>query len=147
MGRLRLPLFVAFLSGFLVLPGVVSAAILIDKISFDPPGPDTDANLNEEFVVITNTGDTTRSLGHWRLRDSPTHAKYVFPRGFKLKAGKSVRVHSGNGQDDHNDVYWNSAHPHHIWNNGGETAKLRSAHLIVKDKCAYGPSDSSPVNC
>jgi hypothetical protein len=126
------------------IPALASAAIRIDWIYFDPPGSDTSAKRNQEYVVITNKGNHKQSLANWRLRDRANHV-FLFPSGFKLKPGKSVRVHTGHGQDDHNDLYWDSGS--YIWNNDGDKATLKSAKGKVKDTCSYGSSASSPVNC
>lgn len=43
----------------LAVAAPVSAAIRFDKLHYDAPGKDTrnNAQLNKEFVVLTNTGD------------------------------------------------------------------------------------------
>src|ERR687897_2794143 len=47
------------------LAGPASAAIRIDRIRYDAPGSDTgtNAHLNEERVVLINTGDSARDIG------------------------------------------------------------------------------------
>jgi hypothetical protein len=93
----------------LVLPAWASAAIKIAKIQYDPPGSDTGFNssLNQEYVVIKNTGTKTVTLSGWTLRDQQHHV-YKFST-FKLGVGKSVTIHTGKGSDDTNDLYWGSS--------------------------------------
>lgn len=64
--RWRLALTVALVGLLLGIPaGVASAAIKIVKIQYDSPGTDdgSNASLNNEFVVIKNTGQRSRAPG------------------------------------------------------------------------------------
>ena len=144
MRGLKLLLSAAVTCLTLLSPAAASAAIRIAWIYFDPPGSDTTSKLNQEYVVVRDTGNHRQSLQSWRLRDKANHV-FVFPSGFKLKAGATVRIHTGNGQDDQNDLHWDSGW--YIWNNDGDKVTLRSASGKVKDTCSYGSFASSPVNC
>ena len=48
-----------------------SAKIEFHRIVYDPPGADTGSNshLNQEIVVLHNTGSRTRRIGNWRIHD------------------------------------------------------------------------------
>jgi hypothetical protein len=125
------------------IPSLASAAIRIEAIYFDPPGSDTPSKLNQEYVVIENTGNNRVNLDGWRLRDRANHV-YRFV-DFRLRAGFKVRVHTGNGQDDGNDVFQDSGS--YIWNNDGDKATLRRDNGNIADTCSYGSSASSPKRC
>ena len=56
-------------------------------------------NLNGEFVVVKNTCDRTMSLKGWKLRDVYGHV-YRFPSDQRLRGGKTVAVHTGQGPGD-----------------------------------------------
>jgi hypothetical protein len=127
----------------LVIPAMASAAIKIKAIYFDPPGSDTGGNINQEFVVIENTGNNRVNLDGWRLRDRAGHV-YRFD-DFRLNDGARVRVHTGHGQDDNNDLYWDSGS--YIWNNDGDKATLRRDNGTVADTCRYTAAASSPKIC
>lgn len=127
----------------IIAPGLASAAIKIRAIFFDPPGSDTPAKLNQEYVVLENTGNNRINLDGWKLRDQANHVYHFVD--FKLAAGHKVRVRTGHGQDDGNDVYQDSGS--YIWNNDGDKATLRKDNGTVADSCSYTASASSPKTC
>ena len=64
-------------------------------------------DLNGNYVIITNPGQTPVSFDGWWL-DSPKwdHVdRFYFPKGTVLGAGASVRVHAGQGQSTTIDIY------------------------------------------
>jgi hypothetical protein len=81
----------------IALPANAASAIQFRKVKYDPSGSDVRTNyqLNREYVTITNTGTTTRTLTGWTVRDLANHV-YTFP-SFKLDPGKSVILHTGKG--------------------------------------------------
>lgn len=111
--------------GVATMASAAEAAIRITKIQYDPPGTDTGSNshLNKEFVVLKNTGSSAVTLTDWTLRDTSSHV-YRFDT-FRLGAGNSVTIHTGRGNDDRNDLYWDLAY---IWNNDGDTATLKDGN-------------------
>jgi hypothetical protein len=128
----------------LAIPAVASAAVRITKIQYNPPGSDSGSNasLNQEYVVIKNTGTKAVTLTGWSLRDQQRHV-YKFGT-LKLAAGKSVTIHTGNGTDDRNDVYWGSAE--YVWNNDGDKATLKTRNGHTVDACGYSGGGQS-VTC
>jgi lamin tail-like protein len=128
----------------LALAPSAPAAIRIAKIYFDSPGADTGSNssLNAEWIRLRNTGSTNRSLTGWRIRDASGHV-YKFGT-FTLRAGRAVTVHTGNGSNTAFNRYWRS--DGYIWNNNGDTARLRNASGTVVDRCSYSGAGSS-VTC
>ena len=94
-------------SSLIALPANAASAIQFRKIQYDPSGSDvpaTNYQLNREYVTMTNTGTTTRTLTGWTVRDLANHV-YTFP-SFKLGPGKSVRLHTGKGTNDSSNLYW-----------------------------------------
>lgn len=126
----------------LAVAAPVSAAIRFDKIRYDAPGKDTrnNAQLNKEFVVLTNTGDEPRHLGGWRVRDRTGYV-YKIPQGFRLKPGRIVRIHTGKGTNDGNDLYWKRGW--YVWNNDTDRATLKNPARKVVDRCAYNDGSTS----
>jgi hypothetical protein len=112
------------------------AAIRFDKIRYDPAGKDTRSNaqLRAEFVVLKNTGDTPRHLGGWRLRDRTGYV-YRIPQGFRLQPGRIVRIRTGKGSNDGNDLYWQRGW--YVWNNDKDRATLKNRTGTVVDRCVY----------
>lgn len=115
----------------LAAPAQAASAFQITKVKFDSTGTDTpvtNKKLNDEYVVITNTGTVTRKIGGWRLRDVANHV-YVFPAGATLGPKKSVRVRTGRGTDTATDRYQNRRA--YVWNNTSDTAWLRDANAAA----------------
>jgi len=96
--------------------------ILITNASMIAPNPEKE-NLNMEWIEILNAGDADCSLDGWTLSDLQNHS-YAFSN-FTIKAGASVRIHSGSGNDTASDLYFNRKVP--IWNNDGDVATLKGA--------------------
>lgn len=77
-------------------------------------------NLNDEYVVLKNTGNSNINLEGWTLEDEADHT-YTFPN-FNLDAGSTVTIHTGSGDDTSTDLYWGSGTT--VWNNAGDTTYL-----------------------
>jgi len=93
-------------------------AVWIKTIDFDPPGRDID----QEYVEIRNDTGGAVKMDSWTLRDASSHV-FTFP-AFSLPAGSGVKVWTGAGLDDAENLYW--GHGAAVWNNkGGDTAVLR----------------------
>ena len=122
----------------LILATSASAAVSIRKIYYNPPGTDTTAKLNEEFISLKNTGARSKAITGWRIRDASGHA-YKFGT-YKLCGGCTVKVHTGHGTNTRRDRYWGSGS--YIWNNTGDTATLRNAAGSKIDSCHYAGGDT-----
>lgn len=99
--------------------GGETTTLEIVDIQADPRGPDED-RLEEEYVVLENTGTDPVDLTGWSLRDESTRNRYSFPDGFVLGPGERVTVTAGPGP-----FGFGSNTP--IWNNSGDTAFLVDA--------------------
>lgn len=115
--------------------GAAVPAIRMTTIQYDSPGSDTGSNtsLNGEWVRITNTTSTNRSLTGWTLKDK-TGYTYTFP-SFTLKAKASVVVYTGKGSATSTKRYYNKTW--YVWNNTGDTAYLRDSKGVLKDSWAF----------
>ncbi|MGH8528101.1 MAG: lamin tail domain-containing protein, partial [Gammaproteobacteria bacterium] len=126
----------AFALALTAMPAQAEPAVRFAKIQYNSPGSDTGSNssLNAEWVRITNHSSTNRVLSDWSIKD---RAGYVFNfPTFTLKAGASVRVHTGSGTDSQTDLYWDRNW--YVWNNAGDTAFLRKSGPTRVDRCEWG---------
>jgi hypothetical protein len=144
--RLLASLVVTLVAVFNGCPPASGVAVKITKIQYDPPGIDTHKNssLNKEFVVLKNIGSRTVTLTGWRLEDKGEWHVYTFDT-VRLGAGKSVTIHTGIGNDDRNDLYWNWGFGD-IWGNDGDTATLELPYGNRVDQCHYSGRGMA-MNC
>lgn len=142
---MRLTVTVAVATAALSIPMTAHATecncVKFGVIQYDSPGRDTGSNasLNAEWVTIKNTTSRARTMTGWTLRDSEGNV-YRFP-SFTLRAGRSVRVHTGDGRRDGNDLYWGQES--YVWNNSGDTAILRNRGGTRIDRCSWGDGDGT----
>jgi Lamin Tail Domain len=142
--RILVALAAALTAVSLVVPAA-SGAIRITRIYYNSPGADTGSNasLNAEWIRIRNTGSTGRWLTNWRIRDASGHT-YRFG-SYKLRAGRAVTIHTGNGTNTARHRYWRSGN--YIWNNTSDTARLRRPNGALVDVCHYNNSSASQKVC
>jgi hypothetical protein len=137
---------VGLLCGLFLLSVVPAApaAIKITKIYFDSPGSDTGSNssLNAEWITLKNTGSTGKYLTGWTIRDPAGHV-YRFGT-YKLRASRTVTVHTGSGSNTAGHRYWGS--DWYIWNNDGDNARLKNKAGTLIDRCSYSGAGDY-VNC
>ncbi|HEY3014600.1 MAG TPA: lamin tail domain-containing protein [Nocardioides sp.] len=121
-------------------PAYASGGVRFSKVSYNSPGSDTGSNasLNAEWARITNHSSSARSLTGWTVRDLAGHV-YRFGT-FTLRAGASVRLHTGHGSNTRTDVYWRQSW--YIWNNTGDKAILKKPSGTTVDTCRWDGSGS-----
>src|SRR5262245_28445426 len=144
-GTFAAALISAALVGTLVAsPADAAGPAKLGRIQYDSPGSDrgSNASLNAEWATIANKGAKTRTLTGWTLRDTAGHV-FRFPT-FKLKPGKSVRIHTGRGSNDANDLYWRQ--DWYVWNNDGDKAILKNKAGTKADSCSWGDGPGA-TNC
>ncbi len=88
-------------------------------------------------------GGAARQLRGWGISDAAGHVNR-FQR-FRLRAGRTVTIHTGDGTDTAANLYWDSRN--YIWNNGEDTARLRRPNGALADSCQYDDSFASSVTC
>jgi hypothetical protein len=120
-------------------PAPKAGDVQLTKIVYDSPGRDTGSttSLNAEYVRLTNKTGHALNLKNWTLRDASGNV-YKFSATYSLGAGKVVYVRTGkgtNGRPASNHRYWGRTG--YVWNNGGDTATLRSSAGKTIDTCKY----------
>ncbi|WP_318566656.1 lamin tail domain-containing protein [Salinigranum marinum] len=108
-------------------------AVELTEIHADAAGDDR-TNLADEYVVLTNRGDSPVELSGWVLTDE-SGARYRFPDGVVLAPGDSITVRTGSGTDTETDRYWDAGRP--VWNNDGDTVTLLRADGGVVTEVSY----------
>jgi hypothetical protein len=127
-------------------PASATGVVQFKKFYYDSPGSDhgSSTSLNAEYFTVTNTGSSTHSLAGWTVRDR-TGYKYTFPSGTSLRAGSSVKVHTGHGHDSSTNRYWNRSW--YVWNNTGDGATLRTSSGTTSDTCSWSSVGHGYKNC
>jgi micrococcal nuclease len=95
-------------------------------IVYDAPGNDNE-NINGEYVVLENTGNTLLDTAGWTIKDSGTKIYRFGPYNFY--PGNRIILYSGRGKDSGNMFYWNSPKP--VWNNDFDTLYLRDGEGLL----------------
>ncbi|MFC7008597.1 lamin tail domain-containing protein [Halalkalicoccus salilacus] len=92
---------------------VDSAAEAEGQLEVTDMAVDSSLEPDEEFIELTNTGDTALDMSDWTVRDREGGAvdargldPVTFPDGFILEAGESVRIITAPGQDTEDTVHW-----------------------------------------
>jgi LysM repeat protein len=80
----------------------------------------------EETVIVANRGRGV-SLDMWTLRDDQGNA-YFFPNLY-LAAGAEVRIHTRDGENSPEDLYWNRETA--VWEEAGDTVILADSRGVV----------------
>ena len=108
----------------------------IVKVYYNPPGADHARNSlrNKEYIRVKNTSSSTLTLTGYTIRDSGPW-KFTFPKGTKLKKGKTLTIRSGTGKKSSSVLYWGKAS--YIWNNTGDTARLYNSKGKLLESCKY----------
>jgi hypothetical protein len=104
---------------------------------YNAKGSDTRKNssLNREYVRITNKTKKTINLKYWTIRDRAGNT-YKFSGNVYLKPGKHIYLRTGKGKNTSTTRYW--GRKSHVWNNGGDTAYLKSSTNRTIDTCKWG---------
>lgn len=160
--RLAVPVLAAVSALSLVTTVTSSATAAAPAIKFatwrvDLPGTDrvTAANLNAEYITLTNTTTKARNIGGYRVSDAGSKHTFIVPKGFVLGAKKTVTLRSGKGARNATNLYFGQAvggvrpvsRNGFVWNNGKETATLRSAAGSVVHTCSYTRTKAGLKHC
>jgi len=101
-------------------------------LNYDADGNDN-LNLNDEYVVIKNTGAGPVSIYGWTVKDSGTGI-YKFGE-YSLESGSTIYLYTGSGSDGEGKFYWGSSKP--IWNNDHDTLYLRDREGLLMEIYNY----------
>jgi hypothetical protein len=133
----RLGLALILMSAWMVVAAAPTSAATCVRFtssqSWNPPGSDTGSNLRNEWVRIKNYCSTDKSISGWKIWDRGKIHKYTFPTGQMLKAGLTMTLHTGYGDNTGRHRYWDLGSA--VWNNScPEKAYLYSpVSQTVKD--------------
>jgi micrococcal nuclease len=109
-------------------PGsTTDAEIAVAEIHADAAGNDNE-NPNDEYVVFRNEGEEAVDLSGWSVVDAAGN-DYAFPPGTRLEPGAELTLRTGSGTDGAGTVYWGRGSA--VWNNGGDTIRLRDGDGAV----------------
>lgn len=97
------------------------SSLTVADIHTDASGDDNQ-NLNDEYIILQNTGETTLELSGLTITDAAGHT-YTFPDGFTLKPTSKATVLTGSGRNTNSNPYWGAESA--AWNNGGDTIIVR----------------------
>jgi len=111
----------------------VEMLVKITHIEADAPGDDND-NPNGEWVEITNQETSALDLRGYTLSDEANHIYAFGP--LELPPGATVRLRTGQGQDNEENLYWGFV-GRSVWNNSGDSAYLRDPQGNLVDVYAY----------
>jgi micrococcal nuclease len=108
------------------------SGLALATVHEDAAGNDNE-NLNDEYLVFANRGDSGRSLDGWTVTDA-AGKRYTF-RNYSLAAGGRVTLYTGSGTDTASARYWGASGA--VWNNDGDTVTVRNDAGSVVIERAY----------
>ena len=94
-----------------------------------------DADLNEEYVVFENAGEEPMELGGSTVSDREGNS-YSFPQGFVLEPGQTVTLHSGDGSDTDEHLYWGANS--RVWNEDSDEIRVYDTENRLVLQETYG---------
>lgn len=77
--------------------------------------------LNDEYIVIKNTGDNLLDLSGWSVKDGDGHV-HTFQDGVTLEVGMTLTLYSGQGSQQPARRYWWADEM--VWDDDGETITI-----------------------
>lgn len=96
----------------------------VEEFNYDVKGNDCE-NPNDEYVKIRNVCKDL-SMSGWSIKDSARHV-YEF-NDFVLKKNGYFVLHSGSGDDNETNLFWNiGGSCPVVWNNEGDSLFLRDS--------------------
>jgi len=91
----------------------------IHYMHYNARGDDND-NLNDEYIELRNKCEHPVELTRHIIRDHANNT-FMFSQ-FTLDAKSVVAVHTGQGENNQTDMYWQARRA--IWNNAGDTFRM-----------------------
>lgn len=108
-----------------------SSEVRIAGYQFEPPYTPEKNFLDEEWIILKNTGDYTVNLTGWRIRNRNYKKTLVLPE-FYLEPGASVKIHTGEGLNTADDIYMNMKDP--VWDNELDIITVFDSELRMVEK-------------
>jgi micrococcal nuclease len=109
------------------------SGLAVADVHADAEGPDGE-NLNDEYVVLENTGNSTLDLAGWTIRDDAGKT-YEIPDGVELRPGEELTIYTGTGQRTDGVLYWGASSP--VWNNDGDVVHVETPNGTVVVEYEY----------
>ncbi len=106
--------------------------LTVSSMHADAEGDDS-ANLNDEYVVFENDGNSTIIMTSWTVQDEANNF-YIFPE-LDFTNGSTLTLFTGSGTDTATQLYWGNDKP--IWNNDGDSLYLRDADGLLVTYYSY----------
>ncbi|WP_309238263.1 lamin tail domain-containing protein [Actinoplanes aureus] len=121
-------------------------SVQFTRIQYNAPGADrkTNKSINGEYFRITNKTKKVINLFGWTIRDRAGNL-YRFTSNYYLAAGNSTIVRTGKGSNVRTNRYWGKTK--HVWNNGGDTATLRTPANKTIDTCRWTKPGKGYTTC
>lgn len=107
--------------------------IEVAEINHDAAGNDNE-NLNDEYVVLRNTGPEPLDVSGWTVADDGGHT-YTFSDGAVVDPDAEVTLRTGSGTDTATTYYWGESGA--VWNNGGDVVTVRNATGSTVARVSY----------
>ncbi|WP_324665227.1 lamin tail domain-containing protein [Haloarcula sediminis] len=108
------------------------SGLALVEIHEDAAGNDNE-NLNDEYLVFANRGDSELNLTGWTVTDAAGR-NHTF-RNYSLAPGERVTLYTGSGTDNRTARYWGASGA--VWNNDGDTVTVRTSGGAVALRRAY----------
>ncbi|MEV6298324.1 lamin tail domain-containing protein [Actinoplanes sp. NPDC051861] len=127
-------------------PGTPAAgSVQFSRIQYNAPGTDSTKNSSivGEYFRLTNKTKKAVNLNGWTVRDRAGNL-YRFG-SYSLAAGRSVLVRTGKGTNTSTTRFWGKTK--HVWNNGGDTATLRTNGNKTIDTCRWSTAGKGYTAC
>ena len=112
--------------------GTPASSLAVAEVHADAEGDESD-NLNDEYIVFENSGSEELDLSDWTVADAAGR-EYTMPSDMALDAGETIMLHTGEGTNTDEDLYWGSGSP--VWNNDGDTIIVTNnqGERVIKEK-------------
>lgn len=94
--------------------------IILLIFNYNAEGND-DENLNDEYVILQNIGDTPLNMTGWTIKDEGSNI-YTFPEDI-MPTDQVVTLHTGSGSNTENEIFWSKKGA--VWNNKADAIYLR----------------------
>ncbi|WP_433272941.1 choice-of-anchor K domain-containing protein [Actinosynnema sp. CS-041913] len=91
---------------------------------------------SDEYVEIVNRGSAPGDISGWVLGADDAGQDFTFPPGTVLQPGQRIRIYTNEIHPESGGFSYGSKRP--IWNDQGDSAKLRDTNGNLVSKFGYG---------
>ncbi|MEU4805869.1 lamin tail domain-containing protein [Actinosynnema sp. NPDC023587] len=90
----------------------------------------------DEYVEVVNRGTVPADISQWVLGADDAGQDFTFPAGTVLQPGQRIRIYTNEVHPESGGFNYGSGRP--IWNDQGDTAKLRDTNGNLVSQFGYG---------